>query len=65
MKKKLMCFLLCASMMVGGLAGCKKDESTVADTEESERVAMTLSLWIPTNEGTTEEAIKAAEAAIL
>jgi hypothetical protein len=66
MKKKLMCLFLCASMMLGMLAGCKKDDDgeAVADTEESERVAMTLSLWLPTNEGTTEEAIKLTEAAI-
>ncbi len=61
-----MCLFLCASMLVGMLAGCSKDDDGegTADIEESERVAMTLSLWIPTNEGTTEEAIELTEAAI-
>ncbi|MBE6599211.1 MAG: hypothetical protein E7638_07205 [Ruminococcaceae bacterium] len=67
MKKKLMCFFLCASMLLSAMASCQKneeEEEAVADTEEAERVSMTLSLWIPTNEGTTEEAIEQVEAAI-
>ncbi len=65
MKKKLLSLFLCASMLTGMLAGCSKDdEEGKADIEESERVAMTLSLWIPTDEGTTAEAIKLTEAAI-
>ncbi len=66
MKKKLMCFFLCASMLLSAMAGCNKDEEeeAVADTEEAERVSMTLSLWLPTDEGTTEEAIEQVEAAI-
>ncbi len=60
-----MSLFLCTSMMLSMLAGCNRNnEDDVADTEESERVAMTLSLWLPTNEGTTEEAIDLAEQAI-
>jgi len=66
MKKKLLSLFLCSSMLLGMLAGCgkKDDEEGVADVEESERVAMTLSLWLPTDEGTTAEAIKLTEAAL-
>jgi len=65
MKKKLMCLFLCTSMLLGMLAGCNKDDGNeTADIEESERVAMTLSLWLPTNEGTTEEAIELTEVAL-
>ena len=50
------------------LTGCAQGESTetddvVADTEEV-RYPMTLSLWIPTNEKTTDEAIALVEAEI-
>ncbi len=66
MKKKMLCFFLCASMLLSAMAGCSKDEDdeAVADTEESERASMTLSLWLPTSENTTGEAIEQVEAAI-
>lgn len=70
MNKKLMCLFLSTAMLLGMLAGCssnagnEEDVEATADTEESSRISMTLSLWLPTNEGTTEEAIELTEAAI-
>ena len=63
MSKKMICLLLSALMLLGMFAGCSsgdkddEDVNAVADTEESARSAMTLSLWLPTDEGTTQEAI--------
>ena len=51
-------------MMAGAFISCSTAESNnedgeiTADTEESARVSMTLSMWLPTSEGTTEEAIQ-------
>jgi len=65
-----MCLFLSTAMLLGMLAGCsssagnEEDVEATADTEESSRISMTLSLWLPTNEGTTEEAIEQTEAAI-
>ena len=70
MNKKLMCLFLSTAMLLGMLAGCssnagnEEDVEATADTEESSRISMTLSLWLPTNEGTTEEAVELTEAAI-
>lgn len=70
MKKKLMCLFLSAAMLLGMLAGCsssagdEEDVEAMADIEESSRISMTLSLWLPTDENTTEEAIELTEAAI-
>lgn len=65
MKTKIFCLLLALIMVASVFAGCSKkndeDVQAVADTEESSRTSMTLSLWLPTEEGTTEEAIKLVE----
>ena len=69
MTKKLISLLLAMIMVLSMFAGCSKDENSepgdeTADTEDSQRVAMTLSLWLPTDESTTEEAKEQVEAAI-
>lgn len=73
MKKKLVCILLCAVMLAGCLmsTGCSiaSDNTTSTDTSGTEnaevsRTSMTLSLWIPTDEETTEEALYLVEEAI-
>ncbi len=68
MTKKLISLLLAMIMVLSMFAGCSKDETEeggeTADTQESERVAMTLSLWLPTDASTTEEAKEQVEAAI-
>ena len=70
MKKKFFCILL-SMLMISNmlLTGCalfndKSGDTLEADIEESERVAMTLTLWVPTAEDTTPEAIKLVEEAI-
>lgn len=69
MNKKLISLFLAMIMVLGIFAGCsssatEEDVEATADTEESARVSMTLSLWAPTEDGTTEEAIEAVEAAM-
>ncbi len=69
MNKKIACLLLSMMMVLGSFAGCsseatEEDVEATADTEESTRVSMTLSLWLPTSKNTTEEAIELAEAQI-
>lgn len=67
MNKKLISLFLAATMMVGTFAGCAskaEEEDVAADTEESVRVSMTLTLTLPTKSGTTEEAAEQVEAAI-
>lgn len=70
MNKKLMCLFLSTAMLLGTLAGCssnageEENVEATADTEESSRRSMTLSLWLPTDKNTTEEAIEQTEAAI-
>lgn len=73
MKKKLVCILLCAVMLVSclmstgcSLIGSSDLSSDTSGTEEEvvSRTSITLSLWIPTNEGTTEESIIQVEEAI-
>ncbi len=64
-----MCLVLALILCMGlVLTGCsKKDDEKVdaeADTEESTRVPMTISFWMPTDEKTTEEAISLVSAAI-
>lgn len=69
--KKLICLILAMIMVLAMFAGCSnKDDETVdpeaevADTESSKRVPMTLSLWLPTDDSTTEEAKELVEEAI-
>lgn len=70
MNKKLLSLFLAILMVLSMLAGCSAggdgDETVEAsaDTEESSRISMTLTLWIPTSEDTTEEAVLAAQDAI-
>ena len=73
MKKKLVCILLCAVMLISCLmsTGCSKAGTETADgtdtsgTEDTgSRSSMTLSLWVPTDENTTEEALYLVEEAI-
>ena len=70
MNKKLLSLFLAILMVLSMLAGCSAggdgDETVEAsaDTEESSRISMTLTLWIPTSEDTTEEALLAAQDAI-
>ncbi len=69
MNKKLISLFLAMIMVLGIFTGCstdatEEDVEATADTEESARVSMTLSLWAPTEDGTTEEAIEAVEAAM-
>lgn len=73
MKRKLVCILLCLAFVVtcGMFAGCEDatsnkpaDGSTGTDTSIGDRSSMTLTLWVPTSDDTTEEAIYAVEEAI-
>lgn len=63
--KKFLCIVMCLTMfLVPMLTGCGETatdgEEAVADTEVV-RYPMTLSLWLPTDENTTDEAIKLVE----
>lgn len=74
MKKRIVSILLCVLMLAGTLmmSGCSvaSDTTGTGDGETSgtasslDRSSMTLSLWIPTSDDTTEEAILAVEQAI-
>ncbi|MBQ2729656.1 MAG: hypothetical protein IJF69_02660 [Clostridia bacterium] len=72
MKKKLVCFLLCVVMICGCLmsTGCSiagsgnTSSDTTGEEEEVSRTSITLSLWIPTDESTTEESLYLVEEAI-
>ncbi len=64
--KKFLCIVMCLAMLlVPTLTGCGEtatdSEEAVADTEVV-RYPMTLSLWLPTDESTSDEAIKLVEA---
>ena len=66
MYKKLVSLVLAAIMAVGMLAGCSQNAEDVdvesADTEATSRVALTLTMWLP-SENTTPEAEEAVEEA--
>lgn len=69
MNKKLICLLLSMMMAAGTFIGCssqatEEDVEATADTEQSARISMTLSMYVPTDKNTTEEAIALAEAQI-
>lgn len=68
MNKKLTSLLLAALLTAGSLVGCsssaEEEDVSAADTEESVRVSMTLTLALPTKAGTTQEAADKVEAAI-
>ncbi|MBQ4354620.1 MAG: hypothetical protein IJC71_06970, partial [Clostridia bacterium] len=58
MNKKLISLLLTMIMVLGMLAGCASDPTeedvAAADTEESARVSMTLTLALPADNFTEE-----------
>ena len=68
MNKKLTSLLLAALLTAGSLVGCsskaEEEDVATADTEQSVRVSMTLTLALPTKSGTTDEAAQKVEAAI-
>ena len=68
MNKKLTSLLLAALLTAGSLVGCsskaEEEDVATADTEQSVRVSMTLTLARPTKSGTTDEAAQKVEAAI-
>lgn len=68
MNKKLTSLLLAALLTAGSLVGCsskaEEEDVATADTEQSVRVSMTLTLALPTKSGTTDETAQKVEAAI-
>ena len=68
MNKKLTSLLLAALLTAGSLVGCsskaEEEDVATADTEQSVRVSITLTLALPTKSGTTDEAAQKVEAAI-
>ena len=62
MKKKLSCLLI-ALAMLAGMSSCG-DGSAGIDTSANTKYNMTLTLWLPTSEDTTDEAVEKVEAAI-
>ena len=65
--KKLISLALAAILLLGVFAGCNRvnmdEDVEAADTEATSRIAMTLTLWLPTD-GATDEDIEAVSAAI-
>ncbi len=66
MKRSLLCLLLAALMVFTcfAFAGCSEDKEEEKDPSKVDDSAMTLTLWLPTDENTTEEAILAVQEAI-
>ncbi|MBQ7599490.1 MAG: hypothetical protein IJU57_02335 [Clostridia bacterium] len=68
MLKKSICLILVLIMTAGIFAGCSENSNsnstTEADVEATSRNPMTLSLWLPTDPSTTEEAIALVSEAI-
>ncbi len=70
MKKRILCLVLAALTVVSCMvaAGCSanKNEEVVngSTTDDSALTTVTLTLWIPTDKSTTEEAILAVQEAI-
>lgn len=73
MKRRLVSFLLCVALLFTGVmaTGCSnmEDDEDPTETGEEEndgltRSGMTLTLWVPTQEGTTEESLELVEEAI-
>jgi len=67
MYKKLVSLVLATVMVLGMLAGCSSNTEDIdveaADTEATSRVALTLTMWLP-SENTTPEAEEAVSAAL-
>ncbi len=73
MKRRLISFLLCVALLFTGIAftGCtdleENDDPKETGDEANDaltRSGMTLTLWVPTQEGTTDEALELVEEAI-
>lgn len=69
MNKKILAAFLATLMLLSALVGCNskigdEEVGATADVDSVARVSMTLSLWLPTDEDTTEEAITLVEEAI-
>lgn len=73
MNKRLICILLCVVMLAGSvfMTSCDLSDENSAETSEGDgeqtsidRSSMTLSLWLPRLEGTTDEAVSLVEEAI-
>ena len=69
MKRKLMCLFLVLAMAFSCFAvvGCSSDEDETLEgstTDETALTTVTLTLWIPTDRKTTDEAILAVQEAL-
>ena len=73
MNKKLLCILLCMTMLMTAiLTSCTNtsdsastgDDAAASENTEATRLPMTLSLWLPTDKSTTDEAISLVETEI-
>ena len=73
MKRRIVSFLLCLSMIICAMAatgcgGLAEDDGYTTETGDENsaltRSSMTLSLWVPTYEGTSEESLELVEEAI-
>lgn len=65
MKKKLLALFLGILMIASCLISCQQESETlVGEEDEADEGAMTLTLWLPTYDGTTDEAVAKVEAAI-
>ncbi len=65
MYKKILALILAMLMVAGMLISCSGEEEEDDEAADSStRVSMTLSLWLPTDEETTDEAIALVEDAI-
>ncbi|MCD7783516.1 MAG: ABC transporter substrate-binding protein [Firmicutes bacterium] len=72
MKKKLLCMILCIVMVLTFvLSSCTTESDTTDEVDDdttttstSDRDPVTLTLWLPCEEGTTDEAVQAVEDAI-
>ncbi len=62
MKKKLSCLLI-ALAMLAGMSSCSGDGDGIK-IDENAKYSMTLTMWLPTSEDTTDEAIAQVENAI-
>lgn len=62
MKKRFSCLLI-ALAMLAGMSSCSSDSDGI-ELDEKTKYNMTLTLWLPTSEDTTEEAIVQVENAI-
>ncbi len=72
MSKKFLAIIICVIFILSAvLTGCSRNNSTESETGDgntseslTERDNLTLSLWIPTDPSTTDEAIKKVERAL-